>query len=203
LTWNGASQLSRNYATAGYDRPHVFQMAFVYELPYKSTGSGNRAAHWVLGDWQINGVYSAYAGSPFTVVASGATLNMPGNQQTANLNGSYDIVGEIGDAGFFFTPTPFSQPQGVTFGNTGRNQFRGPGAWNLDFSLFRGFPMGAAGRRLEFRAEFFNLTNHPKFANPDADLSSSTFGRIFTAGDGSRDAGSGERQIRLGLRFQF
>jgi hypothetical protein len=203
LMWNGASQLSRNYATAGYDRPHVFQMAFVYEVPYKSNADGNRAAHWVLGDWQINGVYSAYAGSPFTVVASGATLNMAGNQQTANLNGSYDIVGEIGDAGFFFTPTPFTQPQGLTFGNTGRNQFRGPGAWNLDFSLFRGFPMGAAGRRLEFRAEFFNLTNHPKFANPDADLSSSTFGRIYTAGDGSRDAGSGERQIRLGLRFQF
>ena len=40
LDWNAPSQLSRNYALAGYDRTHVFQMAFVYELPYKTTSSG-------------------------------------------------------------------------------------------------------------------------------------------------------------------
>ena len=181
-------------------------MAFVFELPYKSNGGGNRAAHWVLGDWQINGVYSAYTGTPFTITASDATLNMPGNPQTANLNGSYDVVGDKADAGFFFDPSAFSQPAGVTFGNTGRNQFRGPSAWNLDFSIFRAFPMGRAGRRVEFRTEIFNLTNTPKWGNPEAadlDVNSSRFGRTYTVGDSSRDAGSGERQIRLGLRFQF
>ena len=80
------------------------------------------------------------------------------------------------------------------FGDTGRNQFRGPGQWNLDFSLFRNIPFGGR-RKAEFRAEFFNLTNTPKWGNPSSSITSSTFGQTFSV--------SGERQIRLGVRFQF
>ena len=205
LAWNAPSLRSRNYALAGYDRPHMFQMAFLYELPYKTKGgSGNKAARAVLGDWQINGIYSAVSGTPFTIVADGAGLNMPGgNQQTANLNGTYKVVGKHGDDGFYFDPAPFSQPTGTSLGNTGRNQFRGPGYWNVDFSLFRAFPFAATSKRAEFRVEFFNLFNHPRWGNPDSNVNSGTFGRTFDVGNNSRDFGSGERQIRLGLRFQF
>jgi len=208
LLWNAPSELGRNYALAGYDRTHVFQMAFVYEVPYKSNGEGNRAAHVILGDWQINGLFSAYSGVPFTITANGGELNMPGNQQTANLNGSYDVQGNFGTSGNYFDPSAFSQPRGATFGNTGRNQFRGPGNWNVDFSLFRGFPLGKSERRFEFRAEFFNLLNHPSWGNPDNDVNSATFGQDFDAGAvgaerNARDAGTGERQIRFGVRFQF
>jgi outer membrane receptor protein involved in Fe transport len=202
LMWNAPSLRSRNYALAGYDRPQIFQMAFVYELPYK-TSTGHRGARLILGDWQINGIYSAYSGTPFTINASGAGLNMPGNPQTANLNGSYTVIGKKGDAGFYFDPKPFSQPAGTTLGNTGRNQFRGPGNWNFDFSVFRGFPIGGGAKRAEFRVEFFNLTNGTKWGNPDSNVNSGTFGRTYTVGDSARDFGSGERQIRLGVRFQF
>ncbi len=144
----------------------MFQMAFVYELPYKTNARGNDVAHLILGDWQVNGIYSAISGTPFTITARRRRrLNMPGNPQTANLNGDYKVIGDHGDAGFYFDPTPFSQPQGVTFGNTGRNQFRGPGYWNIDFSIFRAFPFGG-GKRVEFRAEFFNLFNHPMWGMP-------------------------------------
>ena len=105
-------------------------------------------AHLILGDWQVNGLFSAYSGTPFTITADGAQLNMPGNAQTANLNGSYDVLDKHGSAGTYFDTSAFSQPQGVVFGNTGRNQFRGPGAWNLDFSLFRAFPIGRADRTI-------------------------------------------------------
>jgi hypothetical protein len=204
LTWNAPGLRSRNFALAGYDRPQMFQMAFLYELPYKTQGAGTKGARLVLGDWQINGIYSAVSGTPFTITASGADLNMPGgNQQTANLTGSYKVIGKKGDAGFFFDPAPFSQPAGTTLGNAGRNQFRGPGYWNMDFSIFRAFPIGAESRRAEFRVEFFNLFNHPRWGNPDADVNSGTFGRTFGVGDNSRDFGSGERQIRLGVRLQF
>jgi len=209
LLWNAPSLLSRNYALAGYDRTHVFQMAFVYELPYKTQGgSGNKAARAVLGDWQVNGIFSAVSGTPFTIFASGADLNMPGNAQTANLNGTYKVIGEHGDAGFYFDPTAFSQPTGTNLGNTGRNQFRGPGYWNQDLSLFRAFPVGGGGKRVEFRTEFFNLFNHARWGNPDNNVTSGTFGRTFdagavNAGRSSRDFGTGERQIRLGIRFQF
>jgi len=205
--WNAPSQLSRNYAPAGYDRTHVFQMAFVYELPYKTTSSGgNKAAKVILGDWQINGLYSAYTGTPIYIRANSADLNMPGNQQTANLNGDYKVLDGHGSSGTYFDTSVFSQPTGATFGNTGRNQFRGPGAWNLDFSLFRAFPFMGGSKRVEFRTEFFNILNHPNWGNPadaNLDVTSANFGRTFTVGTGARDAGTGERQIRFGLRFQF
>ena len=202
--WSAPSLREKSYALAGYDRPHIFQMAFVWELPYRTTTAENKVVGAILGDWQVNGIYSAVSGTPFTITASGAQLNMPGNLQTANLNGDYKILGNHGDDGPFFDPTPFSQPQGVVFGNTGRNQFRGPGYQNIDFSIFRGFPVGGGGRRLEFRAEFFNLTNTPKWGNPDANVTSGTFGYTYSVGaDVRTDAGSGERQIRFGLRFQF
>jgi hypothetical protein len=213
LAYSAPSLLSRNYALAGYDRPNVFQMAFVYELPYKTRGgSGNEVMRAVFGDWQVNGIYTAASGTPFTITASGANLNMPGNMQTANLNGSYNVIGDKGDAGFYFDPKPFSQPTGVSLGNTERNQFRGPGYWNVDASLFRAFPIGATDKRIEFRVEAFNLFNHPKWINPDHDVNSGTFGRTLNVADGggsggngtgARDFGSGERQIRLGIRFQF
>jgi Carboxypeptidase regulatory-like domain/TonB dependent receptor len=220
LQWSAPSLRDRNYALAGYDRPHIFNLAFVYELPYKVTTAQNKVLGGILGDWQVNGIYTAVSGLPFTITANSAQLDMPGNAgqfsaQTANLNGEYKIIGDHGTGGYFFDPAPFSQPQGVVFGNTGRNQFRGPGYQNMDFSIFRAFPIGAGAKRLEFRAEFFNLTNTPKWGNPNGDVTSTSFGRTFDVGsratiarDGGTggnagNAGAGERQIRFGLRFQF
>ena len=208
LTWSAPSQRSLNYALAGYDRPQMFNMAFVYELPYK-TSTSKDIAHLIFGDWQINGIYTAMSGTPFSITANGATLNMPGGMQTANLNGEYKVLGGTGDSEYYFDPAPFSQPQGVVQGNTGRNQFRGPGYWNIDGSIFRAFPIGSGGKRAEFRAEFFNLTNTPLWGRPVNDISSGNFGRVTTVGnDGrgngsARDSGTGERQIRFGVRFQF
>src|SRR4029453_17046151 len=130
LRWNAPSELGRNYALAGFDCTPGFQMAFVFELPYKSNGDGNRAAHIVFGDWQVNGLFSAYSGTPFTVTANDAELNMPGNLQTADINGEYKVTDLHGNAGTYFDTSVFDQPKGVRFGNTGRNEFRGPGAWN-------------------------------------------------------------------------
>jgi hypothetical protein len=212
LMWSAPSLRDRNYTLAGYDRTHVFNMAFVYELPYKVSSAQNKVVGAILGDWQVNGIYSAVSGLPFTITANGAQLNMPGNQATANLNGDYKVIGEHGTDNFYFDPTPFTQPGNGQLGNTGRNQFRGPGNWNLDFSIFRGFPIGSGGRRLEFRTEFFNLMNHPMWGVPVRDITNNNFGRTTVVGNdnaglfnngNTRDAGSGERQIRFGLRFQF
>jgi outer membrane receptor protein involved in Fe transport len=211
LMFSAPSQRSLNYANAGYDRPHMFNIGFVYELPYKVASAQNKMLGAILGDWQVNGLFNAVSGTPFTVTANGADLNMPGGRQTADINGDYKIIGDHGEAGYFFDPSVFSQPEGVRQGNTGRNQFRGPGYWNVDASVFRGFPFGGGGRRLEFRAEFFNLTNTPQWGNPGdgafVDISANNFGRVTTVGNNGggkvRDSGTGERQIRFGLRFQF
>jgi hypothetical protein len=201
VTWNGASQYDRNFALAGYDRTHVFQMGFVYELPFAKDGSG--ALNYAIKDWQINGIFAAFSGAPFTITADGTVVNMPGNQQTAQQLGDYNVTGDIGNDGTWFDTTAFRQPQGVVLGDTGRNAFRGPGQWRVDFSLFRGFNVGG-NKKLEFRAEAFNLTNSIQYGdgttgNPwgfsSRDVNNPNFGRVFVA--------SGERNIRLGLRFSF
>jgi len=126
-------------------------------------------------------------------------LNTPSNTQTADLVGTFDVLGNIGATGRWFDTAAFAQPTGVQFGNTGRNQFYGPGGWNLDFSLFRSFPVGAT-RRLEYRLQAANLLNHPVFGNPSSSITSGTFGQITAvSGTGSYL----ERQIQMGLRFSF
>ena len=89
----------------------------------------------------------------------------------------------------------------MRFGNTGRNQFYGPGGYNLDFSLFRGVPARAARKRLEVRIEAGNIFNMPVFANPTGSVTSGTFGQI--TGLRRQRQSYPERQIRFGVRFPF
>jgi hypothetical protein len=198
VNWNTLSEYYRNYAHAGFDRRHNFQLGFAYALPWQNNGSyTNGLVKTILGDWQVNGVFAAFSGSPFTVTASGTSLNTPSNTQVADLVGSYNILGNIGAAGKWFDTTAFAQPTGVRFGNTGRNQFYGPGGYNLDFSLFRTFPLGGQ-RRLEARMEAGNILNHPLYANPNGDLTSGSFGQIT-----GPNPNYPERMIRFGVRFSF
>jgi hypothetical protein len=200
LDFNAPSQYARNYARQAFDRPHVFQMGFLYELPF-GKGEGNKAANMVIKDWQLNGIFAAYSGLPFTITATnGTSINMPGNLQTANQIAPFNVLGNIGNDGKWFDTSAFVQPTGVVFGNTGRYEFRGPSAWNLDLSLFRNFPFGS--RRIEFRAEGFNILNHARFNNPNSSVTSSTYGQIFQL-EGNGTALTDARTIRLGVRFQF
>ncbi|HVD93663.1 MAG TPA: TonB-dependent receptor, partial [Vicinamibacterales bacterium] len=198
LSWNTPSELFRNYAPAGFDRRHNFQMGFAYSLPWQSNGGtyGN-IAKAIVSDWQINGLLAAFSGTPFSVTASGTSLNTPSNQQNADLTGTYTILGNIGAAGKWFDPAAFAQPTGVRFGTSNRNQFYGPGGYNLDFSIFRGFALTGT-RRLEVRMEAGNVLNHPLYGNPSSSITSGTFGQIT-----STNGNYPERQIRFGLRFQF
>jgi hypothetical protein len=204
LTWEHPLEQGRNWALAGFDRTHNFQLGFAYQLPWQSDGNYDSIAKAVLGDWQLNGVFGAFSGTPFTVTASGTQYNTPGTTQTADLNGSFNTTGVVGASGLYFDTSAFGQPTGVRQGTTGRNQFRGPGAWNADLSLFRSFPIGGA-RRLEFRLQGNNIFNHPVFANPDGSFTSGNFGRItgILGGGGLTNSVYIERQIQIGVRFQF
>ena len=187
----------RNWALANGDRPHTFSMAFVYQLPWRAEGGQSSMARKVINDWQLNGIFTAFSGSPFTVTADDNTLNTPGNLQTADLVGEVVKVGEIGANGPYYDPSAWAQPEGVRFGNTVPNQFRGPGGWNLDLSVFRTFPL-TGSHRLEARVEAANVTNTTKFGNPTGNLTSGDFMRIF-----GLYTAYAERQVRFALRYSF
>ena len=197
LSWNTPSELGRNWAPAGFDRRHNFQLGFAYAMPWQSSNGNGNALKMIANDWQLNGVFAAFTGAPFTVTASGTSLNTPSNTQTADLVGTYNVLGNVGASGRWFDTAAFAQPTGVRFGNTGRNQFYGPGGYNLDFSVFRSFPIGGT-RRLEYRLQAGNVLNHMLLANPQASFTSGTFGQV-TGVNGNYP----ERMIQMGLRFSF
>ena len=192
MTFNYLPHMNRNRALAGFDTPHMFQMGFVYELPM---GKGKAAANdgvaaAVLGGWQLNGGFSAIAGRPFTVFADGGGLNAPGNSQTADQ--IKPVVEKIGSLDQFYDKTAFAGVTEARFGSVGRNTLRGPGAVNLDLSLFRDFPI-TERIKLQFRAESFNFTNTPHFDNPTNNFNSAAFMRITSAV-------ADQRTFRFGLR---
>ena len=94
LTWNTPSELWRNWAPAGFDRRHNFQLGFAYALPWQSNGGYDSVAKAILGDWQLNGTVAAFTGTPYRVSASGTSLNTPSNAQNADFVGEYNILGQ-------------------------------------------------------------------------------------------------------------
>jgi hypothetical protein len=84
FSWNAPSVFYRNRASAQNNIPHMFQLGYVYDVPF---GNGRKWAtsgvsKAILGNWQLNGFFSAYQGRQYMLSASGAALNMPGNAQT-------------------------------------------------------------------------------------------------------------------------
>lgn len=195
--WNWAPVFHRNRAVAGFDRTHNFQMGWVYELPagkgkkFASTGIASQ----VLGGWSVNGVLSAYTGTPFTVSAPGGSLNAPNNSQTADQVAPWTRLSQIGRGSYYYDPSAFKAVTDVRFGTTGRNILRNPGAFNTDLMLNKGFRIKERVTT-DFRAEFYNFPNTSHFNG----VSSGS----VTSGNFMRILGSyGERQVRFGLRLGF
>jgi hypothetical protein len=196
-----------NRAVLDYDRTHVMHAIGVWQLPF---GKGR-----LLGGWQLNGVLNLMSGLPFSVAASGTSLNLPGSTQRADQVAGVRKLGGTGRGQAFFDPLAFRAVTQPRFGNAGYNSMRGPGLVNLDLGLFRDFRL-AERLRLQFRAEAFNFTNTPHWSNPGASVSGVTYnpdGSIRDLGGFAEitttnasylgRAGSDERMLRLGLRVSF
>jgi hypothetical protein len=183
------------------DRTHNFNAAFTAELPFghgKRWATGGLGAA-VAGGWQINGLFTAYTGAPFTVSSSSASLNAPGNSQIADqVKPDVRIVGTVNQ---WFDTGAYAPVTATRFGNSGFNQLRGPGVGNVDLSIYRSFRV-TERIGLQFRAEMFNVTNTPHFANPRSDVTGTQFGVLNASANTGRD-GIDERFTRFGLRLSF
>ena len=117
----------------------------------------------LAGGWSVNALLVSYSGRPFSVSASGASLNAPGNTQRANqIKPEVAILGNTGPNTSWFDPLAFAPVTTVAFGTVGYNTLRGPDATNLDLGLFRSFNLTERWK-MEFRAEALNFTNSPHF----------------------------------------
>jgi hypothetical protein len=217
-TVQALAYFDRNHAVLDYDRTQVLNVSGIWELPF---GKGKRwSNHGVtaklLGGWQINGIFSAMTGLPFSVTASGTSLNMPGSTQFADqISAQVQTIGGTGPNSLWFDPTAFAPVTQARLGSASKNSLRGPRLLNLDFGLFRDFRIGER-IQLQFRGEAFNFTNTPHWALPAANISAVTYnpgGSIKSLGgfgsitntDASYlgRASMDERTFRFGLRFAF
>jgi hypothetical protein len=198
LLFNYAPEIARNEAVAGFDIPNNFQIGGFYELPFgknKPYLQRGFAGH-LLGGWQINGIFSAYTGLPFTVTASSASLNAPNNTQTADqVLPTVSKLGGIGTGHPYYDPNAYAPVSAARFGTSGRNVLRAPAIFNTNLSLFRTFPINDR-LNIQFRAESYNLSNTPHFAAPNANVSSGNF-LVITS------ANTDQRQFRLALKLTF
>jgi hypothetical protein len=210
LAFNIPSSFGRDRSLTGYDRTHNFQAAFIFESPF---GSGRRwlrsgLGNHLLGGWQLNGTFSAYSGTPFTVTASGASLNAPTETQTADqILPKVDILGGTGPGQSYFNPAAFAPVTAVRYGTSGLNILRGPGVGNVDLGIFRQFSI-TERLKLQFRGEAFNATNTPHFNNPGTNVSNAILNSNGTIARNNgyseiTSALSDQRQLRFGLRFSF
>lgn len=200
LNWNSPDQIHRNFARAGFDRPHNLQLAFIYALPCTKECGAPGVLKPILRDWQTNGTFSALSGTPFTVTASATSLDNFGDLQTAD---QVAVIAKQKAGPFkeYYHPSAWDPVSGARFGTSGRNSVRGPGYWNLNLSVFRTFPLGDR-LKLQFRAEGYSVANTPRWSNPVANASSGSFMQI-TGTPSLASGNSGARTVRLGLRLTF
>jgi outer membrane receptor protein involved in Fe transport len=191
VPWN--VRLNRGNSYSDIRRQWAFSAA--YELPFgKGKALLNRGGvvNALLGGWQLASLVAMRSGIPFTVVTSGGITNA-GGADRPNRIGDGNLPADQRTIDHWFNTAAFLiQPQ-YTYGNSGRNILFGPGLKNLDLSLSKSFAIGE-GKRLQFRAESFNLTNSPAFGQPAATLNGLGVGQInTTSGD--------PRRIQFGLKF--
>lgn len=192
--------LAAEWGPSNADAPHRFVLSYLYELPF---GVGRRfvssgVAARILEGWQVNGIYTAQSGQPFTPILA------VDNSNTGQFFDRPDIVGDPYAPGAdcpqtrtvncWVNPAAFARPAPFTFGNAGRGSLRGPGYHNLDFSLVKNTPI-AGNRMVQLRLEMFNVFNRPNFDNPTRTALTPLFGKIFSAG--------ASRQVQIGLRYVF
>lgn len=205
-----------NRSVSGFDRTHAFNIAGVAELPF---GPGKRwatqgVASQVAGGWQLSTLFSAYSGTAFNVTAAATSLDAPGQTQRADqVKDKVEILGGVGRGQSYFDPFAFAPVTQARFGTAGFRSVRGPGLVNVDLGISREFRVGERVR-LHFRADSFNFTNTPHFANPGTNVSNlqlnangtvrnlGGFTEITDTANTGRD-GIDERVFRFGLRLSF
>jgi hypothetical protein len=177
--------------SSNFDIRNRFVMSGVYASPFGK--SGGLLPH-IVRDWQFSGIFSAQGGQPFTVTLATDPSNT-GTTALPNVLANGALPADERSRYRWFNTAAFAAPGCICFGNSGRNILRGPGFQDLDFSVVRNFLFGER-YRLQFRAESFNMLNHPNLGLPNSSIGNAAVGTITTTINA-------ERQNQLALKLYF
>jgi hypothetical protein len=195
-------------SSSPYDIRHTMTSNAIYELPW---GPGRRYlnGHGLLpnlfGGWQLSGLATASTGRPVNITIRRSPSQLPdGNtgSQRPNLVPGVSIYAANQTIDNWFNPAAFVLPAKGTWGNLGRYAARGPGYYEIDTALQKKFRL-TEHFGLNFRAEAFNLFNHPIYANPSGNVSSSAFGQITSPLNPGAVGTGTPRRIEFAMRLDF
>ena len=196
-----------------FDIPQHLSLNFSWEIP--SPKSQLAASRFLLQGWQLGGIFTAQSGTPFSVkipadIAGTGQSGVSGNGsgQRPNYNGGVSGCPANGDA---VTGNPqnyimlqcFSVPKAGELGNVGRNTLRGPGLEDFDVSLFKSTNVHGERMKVQFRAELFNVLNHPNFVFREPAIFNSNGAALPVNAAAESPTVATSRQIQLGLKFIF
>jgi hypothetical protein len=189
-----------DFGPSALDIRNNFFTNFVYQIPLLRH-SDNTLLRTTLGGWEISGIVTAITGAPVNIGLNGNNVAsiVPNSANRPDETGTPNNPHTVNE---WFDTSIYSAPAPGTWGNTPRNSVRGPGRQNWNISLFKNFLFNEdRGTNLQFRAEFFNIWNHPQWqadtlnGGISNNLGASNFGAITNAYD--------PREIQLALKFTF
>jgi hypothetical protein len=226
VSLNNPTCITCEYARASYNVTQRFVANFAYRVP----GRWGFVPGRISNGWQGLGIYNIQSGFPFTIVGPYGTYQYgydsfngvgarPSFVKTALRNPlhrgqffSNDVIENTAD--YFSIPTTTSAVNGLGTvqtapGDLGRDTYTGPSWWNLDFSVLKDTQL-TEWLNMQFRAEFFNIFNHPTMGTPNGTISSPSGGPIgatsfgLPVGSNTQPATpSTEREIQFAIRFVF
>ena len=180
--------IANQYGLSDFAARHRFVLSVIYELPFTD--------HWLTRDWQLAAIVQSQSGNPVNIVTSNSMLNGLPNTVRPDVTGPIRVIGSVDQ---WFDPAVFVAAD--RFGNLGRNVVIGPSFNNTDLSVIRNVQVTSRAR-LQFRADVFDLFNHPNFGPPGNIVGSPTFAKITRTRLPTGEAGS-SRQIQLAVRLAF
>ena len=194
--------VSCNWGPTPDDYKFVFSLNHVYALPF---GPQQRFLNhgwlsYIVGGWNVNGIWSAYSGSRFTVYESANVSNQSGGgTQRPNRVGNGALPSNQRSYRDWFNLSDFTAPAQYTFGNSGTGILTGPLYFDADLGIFRTVQLEHA--KLTFRGESFNTFNNVNFGIPNSTIGTSIAGTISS--DVVGPGGSSARVIQLAAKFEF
>lgn len=189
--------LALSRAISPWDVSQRFVANYVYELPF---GHGKQflshgIGSWILGNWQTSGILQLQTGTPISITAACNFAGANGYGCYANRlkDGNLSSGQNMNE---WFDITAYTNPAPYSFGSGTRTEpdLRNPGTISFDSVMSRWQPIKER-MRLQFRAELYNILNHPNLGAPSASTTSATFGQITSK--------SSNRTVTMALRLEF
>jgi hypothetical protein len=195
--WQYVFDQKAEWGPTYFDAKNIFNFNYTYDLPFgrnRTFGTDwNPVVNHILGGWQTGGILTLRSGFPLTIQSTDRSGTRSRGARADRI-GDGEGPKQVGRGTTWLDKSAFKEPVSGTLGNSGVGVVRGPGWKTFSLSVMKTFPI-TEKRNLEFRTEFFNLTNTPQFGSPVRSVSSATFGEITGA--------QGERNIQFALKYYF